>query len=344
MNRSVPQALRSLALPVAAVAAGLVVLAAGLAVAGYDPILGLGALWRGAFGSWYAFSSATLVRAVPLIMIGLAVAFAMTGGALNIGGEGQFYAGAIAATWAGLHAGTLPAAVAVPLVMAAGAVAGMLWIAVPVLLKVRAGVTEVITTLLLTFTADALVSLMVQGPLQEAAGIAPQSDPIAATAQLPTLPGTRLHLGLLVALGATTLAWWVVTRTAWGFALRATGSGARAAATSGGVNTVRTAAAALLVSGGLAGAAGAIEVQGVSYALYQNLSPGYGFTAIGVALLARGSMLGVIITGLLFGALEAGAGAMQREAGMPAVVVYVAEAVIIAAVLVAERVGREEPA
>lgn len=344
MTRPLPTALRTLLLPVAAVGAGLLVLAAGLALAGYDPLLGLGALGRGAFGSWYAFSSGTLVRAVPLILLGLAVAFAMTGGALNIGGEGQFYAGAIAATWAGLHAAALPAAAAIPLVLLAGAAGGLLWIAVPVLLKVRAGVTEVITTLLLTFTADALVSLMVQGPLQEAAGIAPQSDPIAAAAQLPTLPGTRLHLGLAVALGAVAVAWWVVTRTAWGFALRATGAGAQAAATSGGVPTVRTAATALLVSGALAGAAGAIEVQGVSYALYQNLSPGYGFTAIGVALLARGSLPGVILTGVLFGALEAGAGAMQREAGMPAVVVYVAEAVIIAAVLVADRVGRETPA
>lgn len=338
-SRMMP-ALRGALLPIVAVAAGLVVLAAGLALAGYDPAAGLGALVRGAFGSWYAFASGTLVRAVPLVLIGLAVAIAMTGGALNIGGEGQFYAGAIAATWAGLHMTTFSPVVAIPLVMLAGAAAGLLWIVVPVVLKVRAGVLEVISTLLLTFVAEAFVSLMVQGPLQEAAGIAPQSDPIARAAQLPTWPGTRLHLGVVVALVATAAAWWVVTRTAWGFALRASGAGPRAAATVGGIDPVRTAATALLVSGALAGLAGAIEVQGVSYALYQNLSPGYGFTAIAVALLARGSLPGVLLSGLLFGALETGAGGMQREAGIPSVVVYVAEAVIIAVVLVATR-GRK---
>jgi simple sugar transport system permease protein len=329
--------LREAVLPIAAVAAGLVILAVGLALAGYDPAAGLGALVRGAFGSWYAFASGTLVRAVPLVLLGLAVAIAMTGGALNIGGEGQFYAGAIAATWVGLQVTTLSPVVAIPLVMLAGAAAGLLWIVVPVVLKVRAGVLEVISTLLLTFVAEAFVSLMVQGPLQEAAGIAPQSDPIARVAQLPTWPGTRLHLGFLVALVATAVAWWVVTRTAWGFALRASGAGPRAAATVGGIDPVRMGATALLVSGALAGLAGAIEVQGVSYALYQNLSPGYGFTAIAVALLARGSLPGVLLSGLLFGALETGAGGMQREAGIPSVVVYVAEAVIIAVVLVATR-------
>lgn len=232
----------------------------------------------------------------------------------------------------------MAAALVVPAL--SGAAAGAAWIAVPVLLKVRFGVLEVISTLLLTFTAESLVSLMVTGPLQEAARIAPQSDPIARVSQLPVWPGTRLHLGVLVAVLACGAAWWVVRRTAWGFALRATGAGARAAATSGGIDTLRFAAASLFVSGALAGLAGAIEVQGVSYALYQNLSPGYGFTAIAVALLARSSMLGVLATGLLFGALEAGAGAMQREANIPSVVVYVAEAVIIAAVLVADRIAR----
>ena len=342
--RSGGSRLRALLLPLVAVGAGLAALAVGLLLAGYDPLLGLGALWRGAFGSWYAFASGTLVRAVPLVLIGLAVAFAMTGGALNIGGEGQFYAGAIAATWAGLHADGWPVAAALAVPALAGALAGAAWIAVPVLLKVRFGVLEVISTLLLTFTAESLVSLMVTGPLQEAQGIAPQSDPIARLAQLPTWPGTRMHAGVLVAIIACVVAWWVVRRTAWGFALRATGAGARAAAISGNIDTVRVAATALFVSGALAGLAGAMEVQGVSYALYQNLSPGYGFTAIAVALLARQSMLGVLATGLLFGALEAGAGAMQREAGMPSVVVLVAEAVIIAAVLLAERATRQAEA
>lgn len=323
-----------------AVAAGLAVLAVGLLAAGYDPVAGLGALWRGAFGSWYAVTSGTLVRAVPLILIGLAFAFALTGGALNIGGEGQFYVGAIAATYVGLHVAALPPVLTIPAVWLAAAAAGAAWVALPVFLRARFGVLEVISTLLLNFVAESLVSLMVTGPLQEAQHIYPQSDPIARSAQLPVLPGTRLHIGLLLAVGAAVVLWWIVSRTWWGFELRATGAGPRAAAVSGGIRTGRLMAIALLWSGALAGLAGGVEVGGVSYALYQNLSPGYGFTAIAVALLARLGPLAVIVTGVLFGALEAGAGGMQREAGIPAVAVYVAEAVIIAAVLLADRFSR----
>ena len=327
-----------------AVLFGVLLLAAGLQLAGYDAVAALGALWRGAFGSWYAVSSATLVRAIPLIIIGLGIALAFRGGALNIGAEGQFYAGAIAATWVGLHVAGRPAAVALPAVLAASLLAGAAWVVVPVWLQLRYGVLEVISTLLLNFVAASLVSLMVQGPLQESQHIYPQSDPIAVTARLPTLPGTRLHAGLGLALLAAAALWYVFARTLWGFRLRAVGAGPRAAAISGQIDARRMTAVALLGSGALAGLAGGIEVSGVSYALFQNLSPGYGFTGIAVALLARLQPLGVVATGLLFGALEAGAGAMQREAGVPAVAVYIVEAVVILVVLLADSASRQRMA
>jgi ABC-type uncharacterized transport system, permease component len=272
---------------------GVLLLAAGLQLAGYDAVAALGALWRGAFGSWYALSSATLVRAIPLIIIGLGIALAFRGGALNIGAEGQFYAGAIAATWVGLHVVGRPAAVALPAVLAAALLAGAAWVVVPVWLQLRYGVLEVISTLLLNFVAASLVSLMVQGPLQESRHIYPQSDPIAVTARLPAVPGTRLHAGLVLALLAAAALWYVFARTLWGFRLRAVGAGPRAAAISGQIDARRMTAVALLGSGALAGLAGGIEVSGVSYALFQNLSPGYGFTGIAVALLARLQPLGV---------------------------------------------------
>lgn len=323
---------------------GLLVLAGGLELAGYDAANALAALWNGAAGSWYALTSATLVRAVPLIIIGLGIALAFRGGALNIGAEGQFYAGAIAATWVGLHVAGRAPAVAVLSVLFAATLAGMGWTLIPVWLKLRYGVLEVISTLLLNFVAESLVSLMVQGPLQESQHIYPQSDPIATVARLPLLGGTRLHAGLLLALlGAATL-WYVFARTLWGFRLRAVGTGPRAAEISGGIDARRMGAVALLVSGALAGLAGGVEVSGVSYALFQNLSPGYGFTAIAVALLARLHPFGVVATGILFGALEAGAGAMQREAGVPAVAVYVVEAVVIVVVLLAEASARRTTA
>ena len=323
---------------------GLLVLAGGLELAGYDAANALAALWSGAAGSWYALTSATLVRAVPLIIIGLGIALAFRGGVLNIGAEGQFYAGAIAATWVGLHVAGRAPAVAVLSVLLAATLAGMGWTLVPVWLKLRYGVLEVISTLLLNFVAESLVSLMVQGPLQESQHIYPQSDPIATVARLPLLAGTRLHAGLILALLGAAILWYVFARTLWGFRLRAVGAGPRAAEISGGIDARRMGAVALLVSGALAGLAGGVEVSGVSYALFQNLSPGYGFTAIAVALLARLHPVGVVATGVLFGALEAGAGAMQREAGVPAVAVYVVEAVVIVVVLLAEASARRTKA
>jgi general nucleoside transport system permease protein len=323
-----------------ALLAGLTVLALGLELTGYDAGSALGALWSGAFGSWYAITSATLVRAVPIIIIGLGLALAFRAGAFNIGAEGQFYAGAIAATWLGLHAGSLPRPLAVAVVLSGAFLAGALWVAVPVLLRLRYGVLEVISTLLLNFVAEATTSLVVQGPLQESQGIYPQSDAIAESARLPLLPGTRLHAGILLAIGGAIVLRHLFARTLWGFQLRAVGLSPRAAEISGRIDSRWMAATALALSGAIAGLAGGVEVAGVSYALFQNLSPGYGFTAIAVALLGRLDPFGVVLAGLLFGALEAGAGAMQREAGVPAVAVYVVEAVVILVVLLAESVRR----
>src|SRR6478735_12126342 len=290
--------MRRWGMPLVALAGALLLLAAALA-----------AMARGAFGSPYAFFSQTLLRATPLIILGLAVAFAFRSGALNIGAEGQFYAGAIAATWAGVHAASLPPVVAIGWVLSAGCVAGLLWGLLPAVLRVRFGVLEVITTLLLNFVAEVLVSWMVTGPLQEARRAYPQSDPIAATAHLPLLTG-RLHLGFLIALVLAGLLWYFFARTRVGFEFRAAGTGPKAAETIGRIPVLRRVAQALLVSGAIAGLAGAIEVTGVSYTLFQNLSPGYGFTAIAVALLARLDPRAVVLSGILFGALEAGAAGM----------------------------------
>lgn len=319
----------------AAAIIGLIALAAGLEAGGYDAAAALGALWSGAFGSWYAFTSATLVRSVPLILIGLGIAIAFRAGSFNIGAEGQFYAGAIAATWVGLHLAGRPAGVAIAAVLLASVLAGAAWVAFPVWLKLRFGVIEVISTLLLNFVAESLVSLLVQGPLQEQARTYPQSDAIAAAARLPLLGTTRLHLGFVLACLAALVLWYLFSRTVWGFRLRAVGMGPRAAEVSGRINSERVAAVALLCSGAMAGLAGGVEVSGVSYALFQNLSPGYGFTGIAVALLGGLHPAGVLLSGIFIGALEAGAGAMQREAGVPSVAVYVVEAVIIIVALLA---------
>lgn len=317
---------------------GVVLLSLFLAVAGFQVGPALSALWHGAFGSWYNFTSAALVRATPLVILGLAFSIGSKAGALNIGMEGQFAAGAIGTTWAGLHVGGAPPVIAVAVALASGFVAGAAWVAIPVILRLKLGVTEVISTLLLNFVGVAAVSYAVTGPLQEPSRVYPQSALIAPSARLPHLaPGSRLHLGFVFALVLAGLLALLLTRTSWGFRVRAVGAGPRAARISGRLQVVLIAGAALLLSGGVAGLGGAIEVTGVSYALYQNLSPGYGFTAIAVALLGRLQPTLVLLAGVLFGALEAGAAAMQRDAGIPAVAVQVVEAVVILAMLLSAR-------
>lgn len=331
---------RALLVSLGAVLAGLLVLGAGLAASGYEAWRALGALLGGGFGSVDAILSGLLPRAVPLVLIGLGLGLAFRAGAINIGAEGQFYAGAIVATWVGLMLGAWPRLLAVPAVLAAGVVAGALWVVVPVVLRLRFGVLEVITTLLLNFVAEALVSWMVQGPLQESSGIYPQSDPLPFSARLPRLPGTRLHAGLAFVLLLAPVLAVLVRRTVAGFRLRAAGAGPRAAEVAGGIPVGRVMAGALLASGGLAGLAGAMEVSGTTYSLFQNLSPGYGFTGIAVALLARLDPIATVGTGLLVAGIQAGASAMQREAGVPAVAVRVVEATIIIVVLLADLARR----
>ena len=289
----------------------------------------LDAFWRGSLGTSSAFFSGTLVRAIPLIVIGVGVSLAFRAGVFNIGGEGQFALGAIATSIVGLFLPSLSVvSVAVALTMAC--VAGAAWAGVAAFLRARFGVLEVISTLMLNFVAANLVSYLVRAPLQEPSRIYPQSELIAESARLPRLwEGTRLHLGIVVAIVVAALAWWFLARTAAGFRLRAVGASPTAAHVTGRVNAGRVAALALVGSGALAGLAGGLEVSGVTYALYENLSPGYGFSAIAVAVLAGLHPLRVVLAALLFAMLETGALGMQRDAGVPAVLASVLEAIAI---------------
>jgi simple sugar transport system permease protein len=211
--------------------------------------------------------------------------------------------------------------------------AGAAWAGIAAVLRRRFGVLEVISTILLNFVAANLVSYLVRGPLQEPSGTYPQTDLINASARLIRLGNSRLHLGAFIAVAACGAAWWFLNRTAAGFRVRAVGASPSAAAVTGRVDVGAVSAGALMASGAFAGLAGGIEVTGVTYALYENLSPGYGFSAIAVAILARNNPLGVLGTALLFAALETGALGMQRDAGVPSVVATAIEAVVILAAI-----------
>ena len=295
------------------------------------------ALVNGAAGSWYAITSATLVRAVPLALAGLAVSLAFRAGILNIGAEGQLLAGAAAATFATLAAPHIGVFV-IPLLLAAGCAAGAAWAGIAAFLRQKVGVLEVISTIMLNYVAFHTVGYLVRGPLQESTHVFPQSFNIDPLAQLPVIiPGTRLHLGFAFAVLIGVALWWWLRDRAGGFRLRAVGANARAAASAGRIDVARTSTFAFLASGAIAGLAGATQLSGVTYSLYETISPGYGYTAIAVALLARLNPLGVLVAAVMFGALEAGANAMQRDAGVPEVLVSVVEALLILLVLAADR-------
>ena len=275
-----------------------------------------------------------LVRATPLILAGLAVAVAFQGGVLNIGAEGQLLIGACTSTAVSLKLGSALGSLTIVVALIIGMLAGALWAAIAAELRNRFHVLEVISTIMLNFVALYLISFLVRGPLQEPTRIYPQTSTIAPFTQLPViLEGTRLHVGFILAIAAGFIAWWGVRNTAAGFRLRLTGANPRAARVAGMIDVERTTRNVFLISGALAGLAGAIEVHGVTFALYENISPGYGYTAIAVALLAGLNPAWVIASGILFGALEAGASALQRDAGVPSTLVWVVEAAVILGVL-----------
>jgi ABC-type uncharacterized transport system permease subunit len=300
------------------------------ALSGHDPLRALGALWRGSLGSRYAVFSATLVRATPLILTGLAVTLAFTAGVMNIGAEGQLLAGGTAATVVGTVAGPSLGWLAIPVALLGGGLAGAAWAFIPAWLRHRFDVLEVISTIMMNFLALYLVGYLVRGPLEEPLRIYPQSAAISEAAQLPiVVGGTRLHLGFIIALMCGAGLWWALRFTAAGFRIRVLGANPAAAHSAALIDVRRTAMRAFLLSGSLAGLAGAIEVTGVTYSLYENLSPGYGYTAIAVALVGSLDPALTVLSGVVFGALEAGASAMQRDAGVPSVLATVVEASIL---------------
>ncbi len=258
-----------------------------------------------------------LVKATPLLLTGAAVTFAFVGGYWNIGAEGQLYAGATAATAVGLLMEGVPSWLAIPAVVLAGFVAGVLWALPPALMKVKLAIDEVVTTLLLNSVALFGVSALLNGPWRNPISQWPQSPEIAASAIFPRLiPRTRLHLGFLLAIAIILVLWFVINRTAFGLRMRAVGLGPRAARFAG-IRVERTVLTAALVSGGIAGVAGASQLAGIHYSLIEAISPGYGYTGIIVATLGTLNMVGVALAALFIGLIDTGAQTVSRALGVP---------------------------
>lgn len=311
----VPLAL-AIAAPAGAIALALLLAAIPLLWAEVPVLEAYGLIFKGALGSRLAITE-TLARATPLIFTGLAAAVAFRAKLWNIGAEGQLYLGALTAAAVGTGAVALPGFAMIPLVLIVGALAGAMLMLIPTILKLRLGVDEVVTTLLLNFVVLLFVSMMIEGPMKDPMGMGwPQSAPIIDEATLPKLVArTRVHAGLILAILAGIAVWIMMQRTTWGFEARAVGA-SPAAARFAGMPVPRVMIRVGLISGALAGLAGVSEVAGLKGYLTLDLSPGFGYSGIVVAMLAQLNALAVIVAALFVAIVFVGADFMSRAIGV----------------------------
>jgi general nucleoside transport system permease protein len=314
--------------PLGALALALGLVALALAALGANPAATFAALVSGAFGNWLAATD-TLVKATPLVFTGLAVSVAFSGALWNIGAEGQLLFGALAAAACGVHLAQWPRALAITMVLgagtAAGAAAGVLcgW------LRARFAVSEVISTIMLNFTALQVVSWAVHGPLMEPSHAYPVSQALPfAACMYRFLPPSRLNAGMIAAIALAPVCYVWLFHTNSGFELRALGKNPRAAAFFG-VPVARVAVLAMGLSGALAGLGGAVQLSAISHRLFERFSPGWGYEAIAVALVVQLNPLAVVLSALFFGALDNGAQAIQRAQGVSPVLVQATQGLVI---------------
>lgn len=293
---------------------------------------------QGAFGSGYGWSE-TLVKAIPLMLCGTGVAFAYRINVWNIGAEGQFIAGAIAATAVTIYAPGVPGALQLPLMLVAGIAAGAIWGLLTAVPKLYFQVNELIGSLMLNYIALSLLDYYVFGPWKDPKGFNFPGTPLfQPSQQLLALPGTRLHLGLLFGLIAAALFAFVLYRTRWGYELRVLGANPEAARYAG-ISVRRQVLLVMLISGGLAGLAGMCEVSGVSHRLMYGISPGYGYTAIIVACLANLNPGGIILSSVFFGGLIVGGYSVQAI-GLPPSMSLMLQGAILFFIIAGQQMSR----
>lgn len=273
----------------------------------------------------------SLVQATPYIFGGLAVALGFRVGLFNIGVEGQIFIGAVTGVWAGYAITGLPAFIHIPVAMLFGALGGAIWGFVPGYLKARTGAHEVIVTIMMNYIAFRLVDWLLKFPMQDPNEFTPKTPFIQETAQLIRFfeAPIRFHIGFFIALLFALLVYLLLFKTKWGLELRMVGVNPKAARYAG-INITVSTVMAMVLSGSLAGMAGATEVLGLNYRLVPAFSSGYGFDSIALALLGKSHPLGVVLSALLFGFLRSGARTMQLSVGVPLEIVSILQALILA--------------
>ena len=322
----------NIGLLLAAVAFTLILCGVLIQIAGASVAAAYGVMLSAAFGDTYAVTE-TLVRATPMIFTGLAVAVAFRARFWNIGAEGQLLSGAVLSCMVG--AISMPGALAIFLMFVAGFAGGAVTALIPAVLRLKFRVDDVVSSLLLNSVILYGLMALIEGPWKDSLSGYPISPPIEDSANFPVfLEGTRLHLGVLAAFIAAPVVWFIIARTVLGFKIRATGENPEAASFAG-IDTRRTIFTAALLSGGLAGLAGVCQVGGVHYQVMAEISPGYGYSGIVIAMLARLNPLGVVPAAIFLSAVMVGADAMSRATGVPAFIAQVAQGVALLSMLVA---------
>lgn len=317
--------------PVFTVVAALAVSAVALVALDVDPVAAYRTMFVETLTTEFGLSQ-TILRAVPLALTGLAVYLPLRAGLWNIGAEGQLYLGAIVGTWIGLNV-SAPGYVLVPLLLVGAGVAGGLWGLIPGLLRARRGVNEIIVTLMLTFVGIELAGYLVRGPMRGGVGNFPVSAILPDAAQLPTMG--PVHVGVALVVLATAAIRFLVGQTETGYEITVVGSNPDAAEQAG-VDVEWVYVFVLVVAGALAGLAGAIEIAGIQDRLRPNFSPGYGFTAIPIALLGRRGAVRVAVAALFFAVLVVGGSSMELAFDVPAAIVEVIQALVILFLITAE--------
>jgi ABC-type uncharacterized transport system permease subunit len=316
--------------PITIIVAAFVVAGVFLLPFGINPLSVYKEIIAGSFGSLNGLSE-TLLFMTPILLTALATIISFRCGMWNVGGDGQLYLGAIATVGLGFNYFGLPSFLLLPFLAAGAFVAGGAWAAVPAFLRIYFNANEIIVTIMMNFLALILAAYLISGPW--ASGMEPVSAPIAPGGFLPILiPGTRLHANFLLALAAVASVAFLLDRTVLGYRIRVVGQNARAARVAG-IPVERVVFLSFALSGGVAGLAGFGEVAGIHHKLPDGLSPGYGFTGIAVALLANLNPVWSVISALFLAALNIGADAMQRRAGVPVSFVWVIEGFILLALL-----------
>jgi general nucleoside transport system permease protein len=327
--------------PLLGVLAGLLIGALLILLAGGNPIAAYGAMLAGAFGGQRQIEE-TILKATPLLLMGLGLTAAFRARVWNIGGEGQYYMGALAGGALALTFGPAAqasggwgrAALIVGMLLAA-VIGGALWASVAAWLKIKRGINEIIGTLMLNYIAILFMEYIARGPLQEPGGYLPESAQFVAAARMPVILGARIHIGTLIALVMVPVVYLLLWSTPLGFRLRAVGSRASVARYAG-IRVERLILFALMFSGAMAGLAGIIEVSTLHTRLKSGISGDYGFAGILVALLGRMHPVGVLVASIFFAALTIGAQSMHVVYQLPVALAGAVQAVVVLCVLAAD--------